>query len=151
MSISKKTWVSEAPKKVFLWLTLLCTLLLTGLNLPHSAVVSVAQQTLNDKDFLLSGSQAEISPTIQDGVLDLGYKEESEEEESKEEEENEQKREQEKKPDTSLLLPASSAKLFSLLFFVCTQQAATADTTAVCTTQAIPKYILYQQFKYHLG
>lgn len=151
MSISNKTWANQAPKKAFLWLTLLCTLLLTGLNLPHLAVASVAERTISEQGFLLSDNQAEISPVNQDGVLDLGYKEESEEEEGKEEEENEQERQQEKKPDTSLFLPTSLAKLFSLLFFVCTEQVATVDTTAVCTTQAIPKYILYQQFKYHLG
>lgn len=155
--ISQKMWAAQLSKKTFLWLALLCTLLQLGLNLPAATANEFI--TSNDNySFALGDTRAEISAVNHDDTQGLVYKRELEEEEQKEEENNKEEKEEETTTENEeeaaanidLFLaekPASNFLLFRLRAFKNTK----INPQAIKATVFIPKYILYQQFKYHLG
>lgn len=152
--ISKRMRAAQLSKKTFLWLALLCTLLQLGLNLP----VATANEFIKNNDnysFALGDTRAEISAVNCDDTQGLVYKRELEEEEkreekSKSEEENPTESEEELKLNL-WLFSAIKARQPLFLFRFLAAKNTKIRAIAMATTMLVPKYILYQQFKYHLG
>lgn len=155
--ISEKLWVAELPKKAFLWLALLCTLLQLGLNLPMIAANEFI--TSNDNNsFILGDTRPEISAVNHDDKQGLVYKRELEEQEQKEEETKEEESQEETATESEeelsvgwLLFWPAKVERNALLYILLAAKNTKIRAVAVATTVLVPKYILYQQFKYHLG
>ena len=163
--ISEKMRVAELPKKAFLWLALLCTLLQLGLNLPVSTAATYQVITSDDNNcFDLGDNNPEISAINGNALQDIVYKKELEEQQTKEgegngeqdtkdeesKEENQTEREEELSIGCPLFWPAKVERN-SLLHILLAAKNTKISAIAIATTVLVPKYILYQQFKYHLG
>lgn len=163
-------WVAELSKKGFLWLALLCTLLQLGLNLPASLWIDQNVTSKENNSFALAyGQPADGQPAYGQPAItaadeytlqDLAYKRELEEEQKEEEQKGEESEDENKEENqteseaeagVTILLPAKIRSDFPLLFTIFRCENTKIIPLAISAKAPIPKYILYQQFKYHLG